>query len=128
MSIDKIFSAFEQSRSSHLPVIRGTTEMVVSGHQLATLAGMRILEKGGNAIDAGVAAGICLGVLQSDIVNFAGVAPIMVYLADVNDIKTISGLGPWPKAASVDYFIENFKGEILEIFDAFMAKLALLSV
>lgn len=114
MSTEHIFSAFEQSRSSHLPVIRGTTGMVVSGHQLATLAGMRIMDKGGNAIDAGVAAGICLSVLQSDMVNFAGVAPIMVYLADVNEIKTISGLGPWPKAASVDYFIENFKGEIPE--------------
>ncbi|UCF56139.1 MAG: gamma-glutamyltransferase, partial [Deltaproteobacteria bacterium] len=59
-----------------------------------------------------MAAGICLGILQSDVVDFAGVAPIMIYLSDTNKIRTISGLGPWPKAASVDYFIENFKGEI----------------
>jgi gamma-glutamyltranspeptidase/glutathione hydrolase len=88
--------------------------MVVSGHHLATQAGVRILEGGGNAIDAGVAAGICLGVLQSDMVNFAGVAPIMIYLADTDEIKTISGLGPWPKGASVDYFMERFGGEIPE--------------
>ena len=44
MSTEHIFSAFEQSRSSHLPVIRGTTGMVVSGHQLASLAGMRIMD------------------------------------------------------------------------------------
>jgi gamma-glutamyltranspeptidase/glutathione hydrolase len=75
---------------------------------------MRILEKGGNAIDAGVATGICLGVLQSDMVDFAGVAPIIIYLANTNECKTISGLGRWPKAASVDYFIENWKGEIPE--------------
>jgi len=105
---------FAQSRSSHRPVIRGTNGMVVSGHHLATQAGVRILEKGGNAIDAGVAAGICLGVLQSDMVNFAGVAPIMMYLADSNETKTISGLGPWPKAASVDYFVENLGGDIPE--------------
>jgi len=86
--------------------------MVVSGHHLATQAGVRILEKGGNAIDAGVAAGICLSILQSDMVNFAGVAPIMIYVANTNEIKTISGLGPWPKAASVNYFKENFNGEI----------------
>lgn len=114
MSTEQIFSEFEQSRSSHRPVCRGTIGMVVSGHQLATLAGVRILEKGGNAIDAGVAAGICLGVLQSDMVNFAGVAPIMIYLANTKKIMTISGLGPWPKAASVDYFVENFGGEIPE--------------
>jgi gamma-glutamyltranspeptidase/glutathione hydrolase len=86
--------------------------MVSSGHHLATQAGLRILERGGNAIDAGVASGICLGVLQPDMVNFAGVAPIMVYLADTHQIKAISGLGRWPKAASVDYFVRNFNGEI----------------
>lgn len=105
---------FEQTRSSHRPVIRGRTGMVVSGHHLVTQAGVRILEKGGNAIDAGVAAGICLAVLQSDMVNFAGVAPIIIYLADSNEVKTVSGLGWWPKAASVDYFMENFGGEIPE--------------
>ncbi len=42
---------------------------------MATQAAMRILDKGGNAIDAGVAAGLYLAVLQSDMVNFAGVAP-----------------------------------------------------
>jgi gamma-glutamyltranspeptidase/glutathione hydrolase len=88
--------------------------MVVSGHHLATHAGVRVLERGGNAIDAGVAAGICLCVLQSDMVNFAGVAPIMIYSASTSELKTISGLGPWPEAASVDYFIENFNGEIPE--------------
>jgi gamma-glutamyltranspeptidase/glutathione hydrolase len=112
MSEERSYSKYEQTRSSHRPVIRGIRGMVSSGHHLATQAGVRVLEKGGNAIDAGVAAGICLGVLQSDVVNFAGVAPIMLYLANTNEIKTISGLGRWPKAASVDYFIENFNGEI----------------
>jgi gamma-glutamyltranspeptidase/glutathione hydrolase len=88
--------------------------MVASGHHLATQAGVRILEKGGNAIDAGVATGICLGVLQSDMVDFAGVAPIIIYLANTNECKIISGLGRWPKAASVDYFIKNFNAEIPE--------------
>ena len=39
--------------------------MVVAGHYLATEAGLKILEAGGNAVDAGVAAGIALGVLHS---------------------------------------------------------------
>jgi gamma-glutamyltranspeptidase/glutathione hydrolase len=86
--------------------------MVVSGHPLATRAGVRILEKGGNAIDAGVAAGLCLGILMPDMVSFAGVAPIMVYLADRKEIKAVSGLGPWPGKASVDYFIRRHDGKI----------------
>ena len=112
MTTDQFSTMSEQARFSHRPLIRGTTEMVVSGHHLATQAGIRILERGGNAIDAGVAAGICLGILQSDMVNFAGVAPIMIYLANSREIRTISGLGCWPKAASVRYFKERFDGEI----------------
>ncbi len=112
MITDQISTQFEEARLSHRPLIRGTTGMVSSGHHLATQAGVRVLEQGGNAIDAGVAAGICLGVLQPDMVNFAGVAPIMVYLSDPREIKTISGLGPWPKAASVQYFKDRFEGKI----------------
>ena len=63
------------------PDALGTQHAVAAGHPLAALAAHRILEAGGNAVDAGVAAGICLGVVHSDIVSFAGVAPIMVYEA-----------------------------------------------
>ena len=72
MPDDKIFSNYEQTRQSMRPTFYGSQCMIVSGHYLASQAGMRILDHGGNAIDAGIAAGICLGVLQSDMVNFAG--------------------------------------------------------
>ena len=62
---------------SHRPTICGTRHAVSAGHYLAAAAGFTILEAGGNAIDAGCAAGIALGVLQPDLVNVAGVAPIM---------------------------------------------------
>jgi len=90
----------------------GTHGMVASGHYLATLAGARILSRGGNAIDAGVAAGLCLTVLHIDMVNLAGVAPIIVYLADEDRVLTISGLGRWPRAASVAYFETHCGGRI----------------
>ena len=57
----------------------GTVHMVSTGHYLASMAGYRILEQGGNAIDAGVAAGITLNVVVSEQTSFGGVAPIMVY-------------------------------------------------
>jgi gamma-glutamyltranspeptidase / glutathione hydrolase len=112
MGDELIHARIEKARPSLLPVTRGRKGMVVSGHHLATRAGMRILEKGGNAIDAGVAAGLCLGILMPEMVSFAGVAPIMVYLADRTEIKTISGVGTWPKKASLDYFIEKHGGKI----------------
>ncbi|HLF05189.1 MAG TPA: gamma-glutamyltransferase, partial [Dehalococcoidia bacterium] len=48
---------------SHRPLITGTTHMIGAGHYLATAAGYRILEQGGNAMDAGVAAGLTLNVV-----------------------------------------------------------------
>jgi gamma-glutamyltranspeptidase/glutathione hydrolase len=86
--------------------------MVSSGHYLASLAGVRILEQGGNAIDAGVAVGLCLNVLQPDEANFGGVAPILVYLAERDVVFSISGLGRWPRRASVDFFRVHHRGTI----------------
>ncbi len=97
---------------SYRPTVMGTQGMVSSGHYLASLAAQRILDRGGNAVDAGVAAGLCLCVLQTDLVNLAGVAPIMVYLADEARVTTISGLGRWPQATSVAYFQEHCEGKI----------------
>ncbi|HIC35318.1 MAG TPA: hypothetical protein EYO78_10955, partial [Gammaproteobacteria bacterium] len=98
---------------AHRPTIMGTTHMVCAGHNLAAAAGYRILEEGGNAIDAGVAAGIAINVVLPENTNFGGVAPIMVYLAETNSIVTISGLGRWPRAASIDYFNQKHDGRRL---------------
>jgi gamma-glutamyltranspeptidase / glutathione hydrolase len=98
--------------SSLRPVLMGTRHMVVAGHYSAAHAAFAILESGGNAVDAGVAAGIALGVLQSDLVNVAGVAPIMVYRAQTREVLTISGLGTWPSAIAPDLFQRRFGGAI----------------
>ncbi len=55
-------------------------------------------------MDAGVATGLAINVVQSDMTNLGGVAPIILYLARTGEVLTISGLGWWPKAASVDWF------------------------
>ena len=75
---------------------------VATGHPIATAAARRLLERGGNAIDAGVAAGIALGVVQPDLVSFAGVAPIILYLAEQNQVVSQDGVGHWPALADVD--------------------------
>ncbi len=94
------------------PTITANRYMVAAGHYLATQAGFEVLEAGGNAIDAGVAAGIALGVVQSDIVGVAGVAPIILYLAERDEVVTISGLGYWPRAASLEMFLTESGGAI----------------
>src|SRR6201993_4894867 len=98
--------------SPHRPTIAVTQHAISAGHYLAATADFNILQAGGNAIDAGCAAGIALGVLQSDLVDVAGVAPIMIYLADKQDVVTIAGLGPWPQALDPQLFQRGHGGEI----------------
>jgi gamma-glutamyltranspeptidase/glutathione hydrolase len=97
---------------AHRPTIMGTRHMIATTQYLATEAGFKILEAGGNAIDAGVAAGIALGVVQPEFVNVAGVAPIILYSAAENRIVTIPGLGTWPKTLDRNYFKKNHGGKI----------------
>jgi len=98
--------------SPHRPTIAVTQHAISAGHYLAATAGFEILQAGGNAIDAGCAAGIALGVLQSDLVDVAGVAPIMIYLGDKQEVVTIAGLGPWPKALDPELFQREHGGKI----------------
>lgn len=97
---------------THRPPVMGLTHMVCAGHYLAAAAGYRILDNGGNAVDAGVAAGITINVVLPENTNFGGVAPIMIYLAEADSVVTISGLGRWPRAASTEYFLQNCGAEI----------------
>jgi len=92
--------------------IMGTKHVISAGHYLAAHAGFEVLEAGGNAIDAGVAAGIAIGVLQTDKVNFAGVAPQIIYTAKNRKVHCIDGLGVWPRAITPDYFMKRHGGKI----------------
>ncbi|HYG42679.1 MAG TPA: gamma-glutamyltransferase [Bordetella sp.] len=94
------------------PLITGTRHAVSAGHPLAAQAAFRILEAGGNAVDAAAAAGMVLAVVQSDVVNFAGVAPMLVYSAKTATVREIAGLGYWPRAISPDYFARHHNGKI----------------
>ena len=96
---------------THRPTLYGTRHAISAGHYLAASAGFSILEAGGNAIDAGVATGIALGVLQPDLVNVAGVAPILIRLAD-GTIESIAGLGWWPRSLPADLFMRQHGGKI----------------
>ncbi len=90
----------------------GTRHMCASCHYLASTAALEILEAGGNAVDAGVCAGLVLGVVESAYVSVGGVAPIAIYLADRAEVITVSGLGTWPTAASCEYFQHHHDGAL----------------
>lgn len=82
--------------TTYRPPVSGRQYAAATNHYLATAAAFRILEQGGNAIDAGVAAGLCINVLQPELSNIGGVAPIILYSATKQSVHTVSGLGSWP--------------------------------
>jgi gamma-glutamyltranspeptidase/glutathione hydrolase len=86
------------------PVIMGTHGMVTSGHYLASRIGLSILEDGGNAVDAGVAMGFALAVLEPYIYGIGGEVPILIYLAKENKVLALSGQGHAPQNSSIEVF------------------------
>ena len=107
------------------PPIMGTRHMVSAGHYLASHAAFQILESGGNAIDAGVAAGIALGVTQTEKVSFGGVAPIIMVFNNgmygtirMYQERTYPGRVSGTALTNPDFarFIESFggHGEVVE--------------
>src|SRR5262245_11437844 len=114
MSLDSASS--QQKAPAHTPTsspqVIGTRWAVAAGHYLASEAGARVLAAGGNAIDAGVAAGMTLGVVHPDMVSVAGVAPILVHIARTGETWQVSGVGPYPRRSTVAYFNEHHGGQI----------------
>lgn len=88
------------------PVFMGTHGVVVAGHYLGAMAGQKMFEVGGNAIDAGVAASFALAVLEPTHYSIGGEAPILIYHAKSNKVVALSGQGQAPKAATIQYFRE----------------------
>ncbi len=91
-------------RETTRPLACGTQSMIVGGHYLASQAGFAVLEAGGNAIDAAVAAAITETVVQPEQVGFAGIAPSMVYWSDTGEVITLPGVGPWPMSVDPTLF------------------------
>ncbi len=86
------------------PVLQGTLGMVAAGHYLAAAIGLSLLEKGGNAVDAGVAAGFTLALVKPQSVGIGGEAPILIHLAQEHRSVAINGQGWAPRAATIDWF------------------------
>ncbi len=78
--------------------------MVASTHWLATAAGMAVLEQGGNAFDAAVAAGLVLQVVEPHNCGPAGEVPVIGFDAGTGVPFVLDGQGPAPAAATPEVF------------------------
>jgi len=88
------------------PEIRGTFGAVTSTHWLASAAGMAMLERGGNAFDAAVAAGFTLQVVEPHMNGPGGEVPLIVWSRARREAEVICGQGPAPAEATIERFRE----------------------
>ena len=86
------------------PEIRGTFGVVASTHWLASASGMSVLEKGGNAFDAAVAAGFVLQVVEPHLNGPGGEVPIILHTAKSGKPEVICGQGTAPAGATIEHY------------------------
>ncbi|MEW6129390.1 MAG: gamma-glutamyltransferase family protein [Acidobacteriota bacterium] len=90
------------------PVVRGKRGAVAAGQPLSAEAGMRLLQQGGNAIDAGCAAMLAASVIEFSHFSFGGEVPIIIKPSK-GAPAVINGQGTAPKLATREFFIERQK-------------------
>ena len=96
------------TRSRGPSVAVGSRGVVVSGKPAATAAGIKILQQGGNAADAGAATLLALSVTYVGAFCVGGEIPILVYSADQKNVKLLEGQGEAPRdPKAVAWYMKN---------------------
>src|SRR5579872_2155036 len=95
--------------TTHGPSVAvGSQGVVVSGRPAATAAGVKILEQGGNAADAGAATLLVLSVTYVGAFCVGGEVPILVYSADQKNVKLLEGQGEAPRdPKAIAWYMEH---------------------
>jgi gamma-glutamyltranspeptidase/glutathione hydrolase len=88
------------------PVVRGKRGVVAGGQPLSVEAGLRILQRGGNAVDAGVATILAASVIEFSHFSFGGEVPILIKLKG-QKVVVIEGMGQAPMKATREFFVNR---------------------
>src|SRR6266404_6326538 len=92
------------------PVVRGKRGVVAGGQPLSVEAGLRVLQHGGNAVDAGVAAILAASVIEFSHFSFGGEVPILIKLKG-RDVAVVEGMGTAPAKATREFFVNRSRNE-----------------
>jgi gamma-glutamyltranspeptidase / glutathione hydrolase len=86
------------------PQVMGREAMIATEHYLSASAGARIFARGGNAIDAAVAATLVEGVVNPHMHTIGGEAPMLIYVANALRVIAINGNMVAPARATIEHF------------------------
>jgi gamma-glutamyltranspeptidase/glutathione hydrolase len=99
-----VVQVFSNGAFTTRPEIQGTFGVAAATHWLAAATAMRMLENGGNAFDAAVAAGFALQVLEPHLNGPAGEVPILFFDAKNREVEVLCGQGVAPRSATIAHF------------------------
>ena len=85
------------------PVVMGKNGMVAAEHPLQALAGLRVLQNGGNAVDAAVAVFYMTSVTEPSEAGLGGDGFILAYIKKLNRVVLINRSGGAPKLATREF-------------------------
>src|SRR5258708_27076437 len=86
------------------PMIMGREAIIASEHYLSASAGAQIFARGGNAIDAAVAATFVEGVVNPHMHTIGGDAPMLIYSASARRVVAINGNMIAPARATIEHY------------------------
>jgi gamma-glutamyltranspeptidase len=93
--------------SAHRPIVMGTDWMITADHPLAAQAGAAVLEAGGNAVDAAIAANMVMTVVRPHMCGLGGDLFALIYMAGEKKFEALDASGRAPYAANLDVFREK---------------------
>ncbi len=106
-------SVIQPEADTFRPVVRGKRGAVAAGNPLTAEAGMRLLQQGGNAVDAGCAAILAGSVIEFSHFSFGGEVPILIKPSGAG-VSVINGQGIAPRLATREFFLERAKKGVRE--------------
>lgn len=98
--------------ATNRPDVRGTKGAVSAAHPLAAQAGLRVLQEGGNAVDAAVAMAAVLSVVRPHMNGVGGDAFVLVYEASSGRVHALNGSGRAGALATPAFFTDQGLTEI----------------
>ncbi|MDP6666060.1 MAG: gamma-glutamyltransferase [Dehalococcoidia bacterium] len=102
--MDSSYSPHGLIGEAYRPPKIGSKGAVVANHTMAAQAGMRILHRGGNAVDAAIAVAFALGPAEPQGSSIAGDGFVMVHMATNSTVEVANGTGAAPMAATADRY------------------------
>lgn len=88
--------------TAHRPSVPGIHGLVTAGHPLAAMAGLQVLMKGGNAMDAAVAIGATLNMMEPQMNGIGGNGFMTVYEKKTGRVYSLSMAGATPKGIKTE--------------------------